>query len=86
MLTLQHKCYFISEIGKGWNPAALNTEEELDFLKLGQKTLRNSDPYWIKGSTDRWVGYTVNFTQYNANDNGTVCIYILMHFTNGSAQ
>ena len=71
--------FFIPEIGQGWKPAALNTEQELDFLKLGQKTFRSSNPYWIKGSTDHWIGYTVNFTQYNANDSGK--LYNVLHIS-----
>ena len=72
--------FIISEIGQGWNPAALNTEEEYDFLKLGQKMIRNSDPYWIKGSTTSWIGRKFNFSDYNANDSGKV--YNILHISN----
>ena len=60
----------------------LNTEQELDFLKLGQKSFSDNRPYWIKGSTDRLAGYTFSFSTYFPNDNGTVCIHILTYFTN----
>ena len=59
---------------KGWNPAAINSEEEYNFLRLGQRTFRNNDPYWVSGSTNRGLHSTFNFTYYNATDDGKVYI------------
>ena len=77
---------FISVIGQGWLPAALNTEEESVFIRLGQKTFRNSVPYWIKGSTEAQIGHTFNFPEYIDNDDGTVCNWILIYFPIASCQ
>ena len=39
-------------MGEGWEPAALSSYE-YDFIRLGQKTFRNSVPYWIRESFNR---------------------------------
>ena len=50
------------EIGDGWRAAILNTSEEHDFLREGQKSFSDSVPYWIDGftnfSSDAMITYT----------------------------
>ena len=58
---------FFSDTGDGWGPAAINTEEEYDFLKEGQKSLCNSDSYWISGSINIGLGETFDFSDYNSS-------------------
>ena len=59
--------YFPTETGDGWGPAAINTEEEYDFLKEGQKSFCNSDSYWISGSISTELGQTFDFSDYNSS-------------------
>ena len=44
--------FLFSEIGEGWEPAFLFSIE-YNFIVTGQKTFRNSAPYWIRGSSNR---------------------------------
>ena len=62
---------FFPEIGKGWAPAVLDTQEEFDFIRIGQKTFTNSAPYWIGGSTNE-PNDTTDYTKYIANNSGTI--------------
>ena len=61
---------YISEFGNEWQPAILDTEEEYDFIREGQKSFSNSVPYWIGGSTDS--NDTVEYNDYIADSSGTV--------------
>ena len=61
---------FFPEIGEGWAPAVLDTQEEFDFIKEGQKTFKNSEPYWIGGSTNQ--NDKITYTEYIANNLGTI--------------
>ena len=59
---------FSSEIGYGWETAVLNTEEDYDFLKVGQRSFNNSLPYWIGGSTN--LTDTIEYSDYIGNNSG----------------
>ena len=41
---------YFSDIGSGWTAAFFNNRDEQDIILQGQKTFRNSAPYWISGS------------------------------------
>ena len=69
----------MSEIGDGWGPTVVNTEEEYAFIKEGQRSLSNSYPYWINGSTDTEIGGKLNFSNYIANNSGNNSDGILLH-------
>ena len=45
-----HHSLIFSDLGNGWRPAYFENRHEQDYIKQGQKTLRNSAPYWINGS------------------------------------
>ena len=66
--------YNVLEIGEGWMAAALNTEEEYNFLRLGQRSFWNEDSYWITGSTNSLLGSTFNFSDYFASVSGKLGI------------
>ena len=69
------KMLTISEMGNGWAPVVINSQEEYDFLREGQKTLRNSVPYWINGSTNvqQQLGLEhLNYSDYIVNDSGMI--------------
>ena len=62
-----------SEIASGWGPAVINDQQEHDFLAEGQKTFRNSTPYWVAGSTNVQSGSLLdNYSQYITADSGTI--------------
>ena len=41
---------YCSELGDGWAPTVLETEEEHDFIKQSQKGLSDAGNYFIGGS------------------------------------
>ena len=47
-----------------------NNQEEYDFVRESQKTLSNSVPYWIGGSTNQ-PSATFNYSLYIGNNSGT---------------
>ena len=57
-----------SEIGNGWEPAVLDTQEEYDFIKEGQRSFSSSVEYWIGGSTNATQFFT--YSDYVTNDSG----------------
>ena len=57
---------FSSEIGYGRKPAVLNTEEEHEFIREGQRSFNNSLPYWIGGSTN--LEGTIKYSDYIGNN------------------
>ena len=63
---------FSSEIGNRWKPVVLDTQEEYDFIKEGQKSLNNSVHYWIGGSSNANVTHNtvLNFADYIGNNSG----------------
>ena len=62
---------YLSDIGDGWKPVVLNTQEEYDFIRESQKVLSNSVPYWIGGSANYLPNVTINYIDYIANSSGT---------------
>ena len=67
---MQHICIF-SDLGDGWAVAVLDTQEECDFIKVGQERFQNSAPYWIAGST-MFYNVTIKYNDYIANNSGTI--------------
>ena len=64
-------CIF-TEMGYGWGAAGINTKEEYNFIREGQKTFSNSYFYWMNGSTDIEQRKILNFADYIANNSGKV--------------
>ena len=50
------------EIGLGWMPAIMNSEEERDFIKESHRLLSDVRTYWIGGSVPSSV--PLNFSTY----------------------
>ena len=74
--------YHFSDIGNGWQPAILETEEEHNFIKEVQKSFINSVPYWIGGSTDidieRYLWF--NFPNYIGDNTGSKLFICYFYF------
>ena len=70
---LSTKMYF-AEIGEGWKVAVIETQEEYDFIREGQKGFSSSVPYWIGGSTDVLINNTFDYYDYIANGTGSFSI------------
>ena len=64
---------FSSEIGYGWRPAVLDTQEEYDFIREGQKSFNDSASYWIGGSTDS--NGIFEYSDYIGNNSGSITDY-----------
>ena len=62
---------FPSEIGYGWGPAKLNSQQEHDFIREGQKTFSSSRDYWIGGSSNAEDHVKIAYSDYLKNDSGT---------------
>ena len=41
----------LTELGEGWEPAVLESQEEHDFVRQAQESLSNHQAYFIGGST-----------------------------------
>ena len=70
---------YFSELGDGWAVAVLDTQDESNFIKEGQKSCKNSAPYWISGSTN-FYNAEINYTDYIANNSGTQPSNVVWHF------
>ena len=64
------------EIGQGWETAVLDTQEEYDFIREGQKSFIDSASYWISGSTNLEIDTEFNYTDYIGNNSGTITIRV----------
>ena len=61
---------YSAELGNGWGSATLETTNEYDFVKQGQRSFHKSDPYWMGGTTDMTLGATVTFSDYIHGNSG----------------
>ena len=52
------------ELGDGWAPGILETEQEYDFVEVVQRGLTDSRSYWIGGSTAESLGTIIPFSAY----------------------
>ena len=59
-------------------PAVIETEEELDFLREGQKSFTDSTPYFLGGSTDYQRGSSIPYANYSVHDLGIISLLILL--------
>ena len=57
-------------MGDEWFPAVLDTEEEHNFIKEGQRTFTNSAPYWIAGSTNSQPDDVIQYFNYSMDNSG----------------
>ena len=46
----------LTELGQGWKPAVLESQEEHDFVRQAQKSLSDLQAYFIGGSLSFRVG------------------------------
>ena len=74
---------YLSELGNEWQPAVLDTQEEHDFIREGQKSFRNSARYWIGGSSNS--NDTIEYTDYIADSSGIVTSQVLRYFPQPSS-
>ena len=58
------------ELGSGWSPAVLNSEEELNFILLRELQIDSND-FRIGGSTNA-TNHRFNYTEYIPDDTGTI--------------
>ena len=59
-------------------PAVIDTQEELDFLREGQRSFRNSTPYFLGGSTDYHQGDIIPYANYSVDDSGIISLLTLL--------
>ena len=60
-------------------PAVIDSKEELDFLRDGQRSFRNSIPYWLGGSTDYDQGdSSIPYANYSVDDLGIISLLTLL--------
>ena len=52
------------KLNNRWAPAVLETEEELLFIKVAQRSFTDIRNYWIGGSTAEPVGTLFPFSSY----------------------
>ena len=66
-----------SEIGPGWIPAIITSEEEYEFIMEKQKDLTNAKSFWTGGAT-RTIG-KIEYTHYLPYQIGAGEIWKLMY-------
>ena len=54
----------ISELGEGWAPAILDTEEEMNFIKEGQKKFSDNRSYRIGGEATQRPPASIDYSDY----------------------
>ena len=59
-------------------PAVIDTQEELDFLREGQRSFRNSIPYFLGGSTDYQGKSSIPYANYSVDDLGITSLLTLL--------
>ena len=60
------------ELGSGWSPTVLNSEEELNFVLLRELQI-DSKEFHIGGSTNA-TRSNFNYTEYIPDDTGTIIL------------
>ena len=63
-------CICILELGDGWGPAVLETEEELNFVRQADRNISNARSYWIGGSTNICCLREISYSHYIPDDSG----------------
>ena len=62
---------YFSELGYGWAAAVLDNEDEVDFIRQGQKGFwAYTQSYWIDGSTDAAAMTLTHYYAYMKNNSG----------------
>ena len=64
-----------SDLGDGWAPAVLDSQEELDLIRQGQKRNRELWSYWIGGSTAAEIDSTIKYSNYYTNGSGNHIVW-----------
>ena len=62
---------FHLELGNGWKLAVLDSQEEYEFIRQGQRSFNNSVPYWIDGSANATLNEFFNYIDYIADNSGS---------------
>ena len=53
-------------MSEGWAPAVLNTNQEMNFIKQGQRSFMDNRSFWIGGKTNTVPGEYFEYSAYNA--------------------
>ena len=71
------------DLGDGWAPAVLNSEEEWHFIRGGRAGKEGLHSYWIGGSSDKdtSAGETISYSQYINTGSGNHIIVCSMAYT-----
>ena len=75
---------FFTGLGNGWTVAVLDNEDEMHFIKQGQKGFySHTQSYWIGGSTDAAAKTIIHYSAYKKNNSGAnlliLHIFSLLH-------
>ena len=74
--------FYFSELGTGWAPAVLVTQDEYDFIKYSQLVLNDVQDYFIGGSAEPEVlgnfdqlpvDYPPDTPAYSTRQSGNIC-------------
>ena len=58
------------ELGDGWGPAILETEAEFNFVREADKSINDTNSYWIGGSTNNCCLLEIPYSDYIPDDSG----------------
>ena len=62
----------LKDLGDGWAPTVLESEEELNFLSKHQNGNDDVQSYWIGGFTDAAKDSTIDYSHYYTDGEGNI--------------
>ena len=69
-LLIHYSFFLLNFVELHWHPAIINSAEELEFIKRNQKNLRNTQDFFIGGSSNS-TGIISDLSDYLPNQSGT---------------
>ena len=70
LVSSRHFIFYILELGNGWAPVILETEEEFNFVRAADRIINNPRNYWIDGSTNNCCIAEIEYSDYIQGDRG----------------
>ena len=63
---------YLSDLGEGWAPTVIGSEEELAFIRGGEIGNNVPNTYYLGGSTDADTDTTLQYSDYITDRSGNV--------------
>ena len=67
-MTIYTFAWHATELGKGWYPAILESQQEMDLIEAAQTWFSDIRNFWIDGYSSRETWSFINFCDINTRD------------------